>query len=426
MTGVSAARLRRILAILVLLLPIHLQIGSTPAPGTDEILAQTSIFASQSGLNLDIPDGAYTGVLASMAASPIEVSDFGPYSGRIKVNIWMDHLAAGDLVIKLQGPNGALITLLSRPGLDELTDGGCGGSASQVSKTVNPLSFYDLNLVSAETMDAGPDGVIGDPSTSNPHNFTPARDSEPPPDDLASAFAGDPANGVWTLYLGDACGNGKTGSLDAWNLEIQPAADVMDVNDIPTRGLAFAIDNTAGAGGAIQALAARYGASTPLRKVIAQMLDEAGASPDPGFNALVESYLRQLSYSTPDVSTLTLADFSNAQAILVDDTQVITLQEGWGSGLDGVWLRPNQGFLYAFTPGALIDLGVRATPYRDYREITNAGPLVTRHSTRYPLCRVRQLLPTHPTVPANTAQINTIPLDIERFGSIILAKLGQK
>jgi subtilisin-like proprotein convertase family protein len=385
MTGVSAARLRSILAILVLLLPIHPQIGSAHAPGaahkTESHPAEASIFTSGTGLNLDIPDGGYPGV---MAASYMPVSGFDPnsYAGYITVTIWLDHETVGDLVLKLQAPNGRMITLLSRPRLDELRDGGCGGSASRISKDVSSLSFDDRYLPSAEMMDAGPGGVIGDPMTSNPYNFKPARDSEPPPDDLVSAFAGDDPNGYWILSLGDACANGKTGALDAWSLEIQPAGHVVfsPVNDAYL-GLTLAIDNTSGAGSAMQTLAMRYGANTPLRQVIARLLDQAGVSPDPGFNALVQAYLHQLSYSTPQVSTLTLADFSGAEVILIDDTQVTTAPVGWGNTLDSVWLQPGKGFHFASPQAVWMNLGVRATPNRNYRSISNDGHMVIFHST---------------------------------------------
>jgi hypothetical protein len=230
-------------------------------------------------------------------------------------------------------------------------------------------------------MDAGQGKIIGDPTTGNPYFFKPARDSESPPDDLASAFSGDPAEGTWTLYIGDGCANDKAGSLDSWSLVIIPATTVTTTIDPPVQGLTFAIDNTSGAGGAIQSLVARYGAQSPLRKVLAELLDQAGPPPDPNLDALIQAYLHQLSYSSPAVSSLTLADFSGSAILLIDDTQVISLTPDYGNTLGGCWLRNSLGLYYARGESEWIDLGTRATPNRDYRRLNKDGNAVILHTT---------------------------------------------
>jgi subtilisin-like proprotein convertase family protein len=69
----------------------------------------------------------------------------------LNVTVEIDHPWVGDLVIKLKGPSGQIVTLMSRPGLIEAADNGNGTSpeGSHLSR-FQPIAFNDSAAKSAE------------------------------------------------------------------------------------------------------------------------------------------------------------------------------------------------------------------------------------------------------------------------------------
>ena len=177
-------------------------------------LATGSYFGGGGG----IPDDAYDGTLPSMFASAVTVPAGEP-GGDIIADIWleidMSHTWVGDLVIKLDGPAG-LMTLMSRPGLDEAADDGtgcCGNSSDWVFGAVQ--TFDDDGIIAAEDI-----GLAGSPIAAQMLYPTGVYDGfSTPTTSLVGTYGATNAVGDWTLYIGDSAG-GDVGTLESWTLHL--------------------------------------------------------------------------------------------------------------------------------------------------------------------------------------------------------------
>src|SRR5438105_4516854 len=100
-------------------------------PQTGSGLTITPI-GTASGLNLAIPDDGYNGTLGSMASSTITVPALAENIIRdVNAVVAINHTFVGDLTIKLQSPQGTIVTLLNRPGILTADDGvQAGGDSS--------------------------------------------------------------------------------------------------------------------------------------------------------------------------------------------------------------------------------------------------------------------------------------------------------
>lgn len=200
--------------------------------GRQTIHAATITDASTiAGLNLAIPDDAYTGTLASMTPSTITVTVAGSEQiiVDVDVTIALDHTYAGDLTIKLQSPTGTLVTLLNRPGLFTPDDGSqTGGDASNLSASF-AITYDDSAGDSAEDMGQGllDTDIIGNPLNGSPSIYYP--DADGAGNDLLAAFNTENANGTWTLYIADGA-PAAIGALQQWSLHITTIPE-------PTTGL---------------------------------------------------------------------------------------------------------------------------------------------------------------------------------------------
>jgi len=188
-------------------------------------LAGSGVFERGPGLNINITDDGYNGSFGSMASDSLSIRDPGLIKD-INVTIGMSHTWVGDLVFKLVGPTGQVVTLMSRPGYAEVADDGsgcCGNSADFVF--ANRIGFDDEAAGDAEVL-------IGNP-VSGSYRPNPGAAGGP----NLSAFDGTNMLGVWTLYIGDGAG-GDLGVLDYWSLTIE-------YNDVPAPG-ALALLGAAG------------------------------------------------------------------------------------------------------------------------------------------------------------------------------------
>lgn len=171
-----------------------------------------------------IPDNAYNGSTASMASSVIDASAIpaGSTINSVTVDISATHTWVGDLVIKLQSPSGAILALMSRPGLAETADDGNGCCGNSANLDGASLVFGDSGANDAETMGNG----LG---TGDFVCTTDGRCSYFPNPGICAGLAnfagfnGQNPSGQWTLFIGDA-GGGDTGNLASWQIHIDYTA----------------------------------------------------------------------------------------------------------------------------------------------------------------------------------------------------------
>ncbi len=169
--------------------------------------------ASSPSSNIAIPDNGYNGTLGSMAPLSANVTLTERLTD-VNVLVGINHTLVGDLVIKLVSPENTVVTLLSRPGLNESADDGTGiGGDSSNMLSSFPLTYDDEapSLKSAELMGStiGNGEVIGRDGM-EPTDFIPARGAAIGGN--LSDFDGENSAGAWRLYVGDAA-SGDTGSL---------------------------------------------------------------------------------------------------------------------------------------------------------------------------------------------------------------------
>jgi len=107
------------------------------------------------GLGVAIADNAsYKGTLASMDCFTLNVPDAGYTSiQNVELVVAMDHPYLGDLIIKVVSPANKIVTVLSRPGLNEPKDDYYepNGDSSKLV-TTDPIAFFDGAPTDAEAM----------------------------------------------------------------------------------------------------------------------------------------------------------------------------------------------------------------------------------------------------------------------------------
>ena len=83
-------------------------------------------YVSGPGLAMPVSDDAYLGTLASMDVDAITVPSGAGTVGEVTVAVSLHHTHIGDLVFKLQSPEGTVVTLMHRPLLAGVPDDGSG------------------------------------------------------------------------------------------------------------------------------------------------------------------------------------------------------------------------------------------------------------------------------------------------------------
>ncbi|MBI4703750.1 MAG: hypothetical protein HY744_21785 [Deltaproteobacteria bacterium] len=173
---------------------------------------------------IPIPDDLYKGGIddknqVACASIPVAVAG-GKKVEKVVVALAIDHEQAGDLTIKLRAPGAddpPLVTLMSRPGLEEQADDGanyggfldpccnlqeCCSSKGALSKDY-PVTFDDDAAVDAELMgkQLAPGEVVCNPKPT-PCEFFPNQ-GKAFSDELIDLEGLDP-NGTWTICVGDS------------------------------------------------------------------------------------------------------------------------------------------------------------------------------------------------------------------------------
>lgn len=175
--------------------------------------------------NLSIPDDAYNGAFdpAKMACATVNSTDDGFNIVKdIEVIVGIDHTWVDDLVIKLKGPEGDILTLANRPTYAEAADdgNGCCGKGPNLSSSL-PLTFRDNGANNAEMMGNTLTSAQIICKDENPPlsqcSFKPSPGKGPGVN--FGDFFGKSSVGDWTLCVGDA-GPGDAGTLKYFKLNL--------------------------------------------------------------------------------------------------------------------------------------------------------------------------------------------------------------
>ena len=157
----------------------------------------------------DVPQTISTSGTPSLT-STIEINTGGNVAEIRVLNIDISHSYVGDLQVELTSPSGTTISLFNRPGFPGSTFG-CDG---------------DNLLVSFE--DGAPNSADAFESTCN---NAPAIEGTYQPIQPLSLFAGEPADGIWTLTISDNI-DADGGTFNGWELDLCSVA-VEDISITP-------------------------------------------------------------------------------------------------------------------------------------------------------------------------------------------------
>lgn len=189
--------------------------------------AAAQVFTAGPGLGLAVPDNTYVGTQASMLCHSINVPTGGGGGDNVAnatLQVRLTHTWVGDLTIKLVGPTGIVVTVVSRPGAAEVGDNGTEPTAGDSSNVLaaNPLTYDQAAIPESETMGSVP--ALSDAQTvcldgGSPCTYNPNRGSATSSEDLSTAYDSTSKVGNWTLCIGDSAGL-DLGTLDGWTLTL--------------------------------------------------------------------------------------------------------------------------------------------------------------------------------------------------------------
>jgi subtilisin-like proprotein convertase family protein len=170
-------------------------------------------------LHLSISDGGYKGTLQSMRCVSLDLVDLGLTSIQlVHVTVGINHSYLGDLIIKVQDPQGLITTVLSRPGINEPVDDEykTNGDSSNLSASY-PITFRDDSSNDAEQMGSS----IGSGATACKDDSICDYAPNPgagPGTNLAD-FNGRNPVGTWQVCVGDGYG-GDDGWVESVTLAV--------------------------------------------------------------------------------------------------------------------------------------------------------------------------------------------------------------
>jgi cysteine-rich repeat protein len=165
-----------------------------------------------------IVDGAYDGSLASMTCVSLPFDRPAATVVSVDVELGIEHAYIGDLTLKLVSAQGTVVTLVSRPGLDESADDGstvvgAWGDSSNLAID-GPIRFVSSASDDAETMG----NTIGAEEHICQDDFRCAYVTNP---GAAAAgelvtLMGEPASGTWQVCAADSTtpDPGQLGTID--------------------------------------------------------------------------------------------------------------------------------------------------------------------------------------------------------------------
>lgn len=196
--------------------------GTWECAGEPSVCLFVDILTQGPGIAVALPTGIYNGMLATMACVPLTAEAVGTVNtvDSIKsVTLGLTHPRISDITVKLQSPAGTIVTLVSRPGLDEDFDNGAGsGGDNSNAESSYPITFTSDATVSAEDMGAsiGTEGVICKDDLIC--DFVPNSGAAGGP--TLDNLSGETVVGEWLLCVGDSY-SFDTGSIDLVSLAIK-------------------------------------------------------------------------------------------------------------------------------------------------------------------------------------------------------------
>lgn len=178
-----------------------------------------SVVEAGPGLGMPITDKKdhYNGEIGSMDCVQLAIADQGYASvKRVEVTVGIEHPFVGDLVVKLVSPQGTVVTLMSRPGLDEGNDtyDEADGDGSTLEAGY-PITFRDDAPNDAEQMGSGADSVV----CKDDQKCDYAPNAGAGPGEGLSDFNDQSPVGEWKLCAADGDNNDK-GSIDSVKLSV--------------------------------------------------------------------------------------------------------------------------------------------------------------------------------------------------------------
>ncbi len=179
-----------------------------------------TVIVEEDELGLTIP-GTYNGSLDSMVCIDLPIYDDGfNFVEEVEVEIGMNNTWLSDLTMKLVNPEGMVVTLVSRPGLDESADDGVevGGENTDLLWT-HPIVFAQDAEADAEAMGAMLNSSEVVCRDDNICSYKPNSGAALAGD--LSSLVGQQAPGNWQVCVGDA--SGTDGPLDYVGLKVRKA-----------------------------------------------------------------------------------------------------------------------------------------------------------------------------------------------------------
>lgn len=201
-------------------------------PGGSECFRRQVLVASSSAVPLKIADNAYNyskGGLDSMDCVSLEAASEGERTiFEVTLVAGIAHSRVGNLVLKVENPEGDVVTVFSRPGTSEKADDGGDmkvldtsdpkGALANVSAD-RPLTFRDGASISAEDIGKGLDkNALVCADLKKACEFHPDPGAASPKEGFDELFGGAPAEGTWRVCVGDAVPENKEGVLHAVTL----------------------------------------------------------------------------------------------------------------------------------------------------------------------------------------------------------------
>lgn len=190
-------------------------------------VAQLRTFEAGPKLNIAIPDGLYKGTRGTMACSSIDVpSSVSGTLDDVSIVFGVDHTFVGDLTMKLYSPAGTVVTLFSRPGVNELADDG-STPPGETGYSANLSKSYLVTLMDGAQHDAEHmgEGLADNQTVANfmiqaPDHFAPNPGAAG--GGTLGSLKGEGPVGRWSLCVGDAV-VGDVGDIDYWRLNVTTA-----------------------------------------------------------------------------------------------------------------------------------------------------------------------------------------------------------
>ncbi|MCA9715162.1 MAG: proprotein convertase P-domain-containing protein, partial [Myxococcales bacterium] len=184
-------------------------------PGNNELEVQENLAVGIA----PIPDAPYTGSIDEMACVEFDFADTGlNFVNDVDVEIGLNNSWVGDLIIKLESPDGTITTLLSRPGTMEAADdgSGCGQDSSDLIAS-SPITFTDGGAKDAELMGntLGTSQKVCQDDMECEYN---PNAGAAVPGTLGDLVGADVV-GTWRVCVADGCG--ANGSYDTVSLSIE-------------------------------------------------------------------------------------------------------------------------------------------------------------------------------------------------------------